>query len=126
MRNHLPNERNSITHKFQVGELEGYIIVGLYPNGDPGEVFLTIQKPGTVERGLADALAIMISLALQSGVPLVKIAEKLRGLQFEPRGLTKNPQIPLARSVADYIGQWLEKRFVQENKANLTSEEKDL
>ncbi len=111
-------ERKSVTRKLRIrqeaGDLEGYVTVGLYPDDRPGEVFLTVQQAGSMERGLCHALALMISLALQHGVPLEEIAGKLSGLQFEPRGLTGAKDIPTVTSIADYLGRWLQLRFLKE------------
>lgn len=107
----MPPERRSVTKRFSIGNLKGYLTVGLYSDGTPGEVFLTLRKPGSLERGLAHSLAIMISLLLQNGVPLSKVVSKLKGLQFDPAGVTGDPEIPMASSLADYLGRWLELRF---------------
>ena len=109
---HLPTERDSVTRKIQIGTLEGYAIVGLYSDGRPGELFLTFQGEGSMERGLSHALALMISIALQHGVPLEKIVDKLKGLSFEPAGLTGNSKIPMVSSVADYLARWLAQTFL--------------
>ena len=108
----MPPERKSVTKRFSIGNLKGYLTVGLYDDGTPGEVFLTLRKPGSLERGLAHSLAIMISMLLQNGIPLSKIISKLKGLQYDPAGMTGDPKIPLARSLADYLGRWLELRFL--------------
>ncbi|HEY8172758.1 MAG TPA: vitamin B12-dependent ribonucleotide reductase [Dehalococcoidia bacterium] len=110
-RRHLPDERRSITHKFRVGEQEGYITVGLYDEGQPGEIFVNISKEGSTIRGLMDSVAVLTSVALQYGVPLSNLVSKFRGVHFEPAGLTNNPQIPTASSLVDYIFRWLELRF---------------
>lgn len=107
----MPSERASITRKMRIGDLEGYITVGLYDDGKPGEVFLTVQQAGSVERGLSHALALVISLALQRGVLVEEIAQKLEGLRFEPSGLTGKSDIPTVSSLADYIGKWLKMKF---------------
>jgi len=107
----MPVDRRSITQKIQIGDLEGYCIVGLYPDGRPGEVFLTFHKVGTVERGLGNALAVMISLALQRGVPVIDVVNKLKGMKFEPSGPTGNQSIPMADSIVDFVARWLELRF---------------
>lgn len=112
-RRHLPDERRSITHKFRVGEQEGYVTVGLYDDGTPGEMFVTISKEGSTIRGLMDSVAVLTSVALQYGVPLEDLVRKFRGVHFEPSGLTSNPEIPIASSIVDYIFRWLEKRFLQ-------------
>jgi ribonucleoside-diphosphate reductase alpha chain len=111
-RRHLPDERQSVTHKFRVGEQEGYITVGLYEEGLPGEIFVNISKEGSTIRGLMDSVAVLTSVALQYGVPLRNLVEKFRGVHFEPNGLTSNAQIPTASSLVDYIFRWLELRFL--------------
>lgn len=108
----MPRERASVTHRFKVGGLKGYITVGLYEDGNVGEIFLTTEKQGTFERGLLHCLALMISVALQHGVPLEKVVEKLKGVNFEPSGFTKNPKIPMAASIVDYLARWLEDHFI--------------
>ena len=123
----LPRERESVTRKLLLGALEGYVIVGLYPNGQPGEVFLHFHGAGTLERGLLSSLAITISIALQHGVPLAKLVEHLLGMRFEPFGFTTNPCIPQVRSIVDYIARWLAFRFLPEEKLqelHLTQENK--
>jgi ribonucleoside-diphosphate reductase alpha chain len=107
----MPPERRSVTKRFSIGDLKGYLTVGLYDDGTPGEVFLILRKPGALERGLAHCVAIMISLLLQNGIPLSKVISKLKGLQFDPAGVTGDPEIPMAHSIADYLGRWLELRF---------------
>ncbi len=111
-RRHLPDERHSITHKFRLGEQEGYLTVGLYDDGAPGEIFVNISKEGSTIRGLMDAVAMLTSVALQYGVPLENLIAKFRGVHFEPAGFTGNPKIPSASSLVDYIFRWLEQRFV--------------
>ncbi len=113
-RRHLPDERRSITHKFRVGEQEGYVTVGLYDDGSPGEVFITISKEGSTIRGLMDSVAVLTSVALQYGVPLEDLVRKFRGVHFEPAGLTSNPAVPTASSIVDYVFRWLERRFLAE------------
>ncbi len=110
-RRHLPDERDSVTHKFRVGEQEGYVTAGLYDDGRPGEIFVNISKEGSTIRGLMDSVAVLTSVALQYGVPLENLVAKFRGVHFEPAGLTNNPQIPNASSLVDYIFRWLELRF---------------
>lgn len=112
-RRRLADERRSITHKFRVGEQEGYITVGLFEDGSPGEVFITISKEGSTIRGLMDSVAVLTSLALQYGVPLEDLVRKFRGVHFEPAGLTDNPELPQANSLVDYIFRWLEQRFLR-------------
>ena len=111
-RERLPDERRSITHKFQVGGQEGYITVGLYEDGRPGEIFIKMAKEGSTVSGLMDTVALLTSVALQYGVPLEDLTRKLRNTRFEPYGPTNNPNIPWATSVIDYIFRWLELRFV--------------
>ncbi len=111
-RRHLPDERRSITHKFRVGDQEGYVTVGLYEEGAPGEIFVNISKEGSTIRGLMDSVAMLTSVALQYGVPLENLVSKFRGVHFEPAGLTGNPQIPTASSLVDYIFRWLGLRFL--------------
>jgi ribonucleoside-diphosphate reductase alpha chain len=110
-REYLPDERRSITHKFRVGDQEGYITVGLYDDGRPGEIFVKINKEGSTVSGLTDAVAKLASIALQYGVPLEELAPKMRNTRFEPYGPTGNPQVPWATSVIDYIFHWLQVRF---------------
>ncbi len=114
VRRRLPDERKSITHKFSVAGHEGYITVGMYEDGTPGEIFLTMAKEGSVISGLMDAFATAISLALQYGVPLEKLVEKFSYTRFQPSGFTNNPQIPVATSIVDYIFRWLAMKFLQQ------------
>ena len=111
-RRRMPDERSSVTHKFRVGEQEGYVTVGLYDDGMPGEIFVNISKEGSTIRGLMDNVAVLTSMALQYGVPLQNLVDKFRGVHFEPAGLTGNPDIPSASSLVDYIFRWLELRFL--------------
>ena len=113
-RRRLPDERPAVTHKFRVGEQEGYLTVGLYDDGSPGEVFVKISKEGSTVSGLTDAIAILTSIALQYGVPLDKLAEKLERTHFEPAGPTANEDIPFATSIVDYIFNWLRLHFGDE------------
>jgi ribonucleoside-diphosphate reductase alpha chain len=108
----MPDERSSVTHKFRVGEQEGYVTVGLYDDGSPGEIFVNISKEGSTIRGLMDNVAVLTSMALQYGVPLQNLVDKFRGVHFEPAGLTGNPDLPSASSLVDYIFRWLELRFL--------------
>ncbi len=111
-RKKLPDERRALTHKFSVGGHEGYITVGLYDDGTPGEIFLTMAKEGSTISGLMDAFATAISLTLQYGVPLEALVEKFSHMRFEPTGYTKNPEIPIAKSLVDYIFRYLASRFL--------------
>jgi ribonucleoside-diphosphate reductase alpha chain len=108
----LPNERVSYTHKFKVGNHEGYITVGLYPQGMPGEIFITMAKEGSTVSGVMDCFATSVSVALQHGVPLRLLCEKFKHTRFEPSGWTGNPDINYASSMMDYIFRWLELRFL--------------
>lgn len=112
IRRKLPDERVSITHKFSIGGHEGYITVGLYDDGAPGELFITIAKEGSTISGLMDALAVTVSLALQHGVPLKFLVDKFAHVRFEPSGWTGNPKIPYAKSIVDYIFRWLGAKFL--------------
>ncbi|MCK4302712.1 MAG: vitamin B12-dependent ribonucleotide reductase [Candidatus Eisenbacteria sp.] len=110
-RQRLPEERHSLTHKFVIGDHEGYLTVGLYPDGRPGEIFLVMAKEGTVVSGLSDCFATAISMALQYGVPLKVLADKFTHTRFEPSGFTHHPDIRYAKSIADYIFRWLTLKF---------------
>ncbi|MBV9341343.1 MAG: vitamin B12-dependent ribonucleotide reductase, partial [Acidobacteria bacterium] len=112
VRHKLDDERMSITHKFNVGGHEGYITVGLYRDGSPGEIFITMAKEGSTVSGLMDSFACAISLALQHGVPLKLLCEKFAHTRFEPSGWTNNPDIGFAKSIMDYIFRWLQLRFL--------------
>ena len=112
IRHRLPAERASVTHKFSIAGHEGYITVGLYPTGQPGEIFIRMAKEGSTVSGLMDAFATSISLALQHGVPLRVLCEKFAHTRFEPSGWTGNEQIGYAKSLMDYIFRWLNLRFL--------------
>ena len=112
VRRKLPDERESITHKFSIGGHEGYITVGKYEDGAPGEIFITMAKEGSTISGLMDSFATMTSLALQHGVPLQLLVDKFTHTRFEPSGFTKNPEIPMAKSIMDYIFKWLAIKFL--------------
>ena len=107
VRRKLPDERHSITHKFSIGGHEGYITVGLYEDGTPGEVFITMAKEGSTISGLMDSFATAISYGLQYGVPLKFFVDKFSHVRFEPSGWTGNPQVPYAKSIMDYIFRWM-------------------
>ena len=111
-RRRLPDERRSITHKFSIGGHEGYMTVGMYDDGAPGELFITMAKEGSVVSGLMDSFATAISMALQYGVPLRVLCEKFSHTRFEPSGFTGNPDIPIAKSITDYIFRWLALKFL--------------
>ncbi len=112
VRHRLPNERHSLTHKFGIAGHEGYITVGLYKDGTPGELFIRMAKEGSTVSGLMDSFATAVSLALQHGVPIKLLCDKFSHTRFEPSGFTGNPEIPIAKSIMDYIFRWLELRFV--------------
>ena len=111
-RRKLPDERHAITHKFSIAGHEGYITVGMYEDGKPGEIFLVMAKEGSTISGLMDAFATSISMALQYGVPLEALVEKFSHVRFEPSGFTKNQEIPYAKSITDYIFRWLASKFL--------------
>jgi ribonucleoside-diphosphate reductase alpha chain len=114
-RRRMDVERESVIHKFNIGQHEGYIIAGMYPDGSLGEVFLNgIGKEGSTIKGLMDAWAISLSIGLQYGVPLKTFADKFTNMKFDPEGDTENPEIPLAKSMPDYIMKWLMKKFGEE------------
>ncbi|HWO99002.1 MAG TPA: hypothetical protein VNL74_00005, partial [Methylococcus sp.] len=112
LRRRLPDERASITHKFNVGGHEGYLTIGLYEDGTPGEIFLRMAKEGSTISGLMDSFAIAISLALQYGVPLKDLVNKFSHLRFEPAGFTTNRDIPMAKSLVDYIFRYMASKFL--------------
>lgn len=118
-RHRLPAERASLTHKFKVGAHEGYITAGLYPDGLPGEIFITMAKEGSTVSGVMDCFATAISVALQHGVPLKLLCEKFKHTRFEPSGWTGNPDINYASSMMDYIFRWLELRFINGQQGEL-------
>ena len=119
MRHRLPAERASVTHKFVIAGHEGYITVGLYPNGSPGEIFLRMTKEGSAVSGLLDSFATAVSLALQHGVPVRVLAEQFAETRFEPSGATANDQIPYALSIMDYLFRWIELRFLSGHQMDL-------
>lgn len=112
VRRRLPPERKAITHKFSIAGHEGYITVGMYEDGTPGEIFIVMAKEGSTISGLMDSFATAISLALQYGVPLQVLVDKFTHTRFEPSGFTSNPQIPIAKSIMDYIFRWLALKFL--------------
>ena len=111
-RERLPQTRRSLTHKFDIQGHEGYVTVGFYPDGRPGEVFITMAKEGSTIGGLMDVVGTSISIGLQYGVPLEVFVNKFAHSRFEPAGFTKNPDIPIAKSVTDYIFRWLGMEFI--------------
>ncbi len=112
VRRKLPDERQAITHKFDIQGHEGYITVGLFEDGQPGEIFLVMAKEGSTISGFADAFAQAISYALQYGVPLQALVDKFSHVRFEPSGMTRNPEIRFAKSIVDYIFRWLASKFL--------------
>ncbi len=121
LRRKLPDERHSITHKFSIAGHEGYITVGMYEDGTPGEIFLTMSKEGSTISGLMDSFATAISLALQYGVPIQTLVDKFAHARFEPAGYTNNPNIRIAKSITDYIFRWLGSKFVAREPENVPS-----
>jgi ribonucleoside-diphosphate reductase alpha chain len=111
VRHKLADERHSITHKFSIGGHEGYITVGLYADGTPGEIFVRMAKEGSVIAGLMDSFATAVSLSLQHGVPMQILVDKFKGTRFEPSGFTGNQEVPIATSIMDYLFRWLAIRF---------------
>jgi ribonucleoside-diphosphate reductase alpha chain len=112
VRRKLPDERQAITHKFDIQGHEGYITVGLFEDGQPGEIFLVMAKEGSTISGFADAIAQAIYYALQYGVPLQALVDKFSHVRFEPSGMTRNPEIRFAKSIVDYIFRWLASKFL--------------
>ncbi|MEX0742286.1 MAG: hypothetical protein WD079_05765, partial [Phycisphaeraceae bacterium] len=112
MRKRLPNTRRSLTHKFSVAGHEGYLTVGLYDDGSPGELFITMAKEGSTIGGLMDSLGTAISVALQYGVPIESLVTKFSHQRFEPAGMTGNREIPFAKSLVDYIFRWMGMEFI--------------
>jgi ribonucleoside-diphosphate reductase alpha chain len=119
VRHRLPAERASVTHKFALSGHEGYITVGLYPNGQPGEIFIRMAKEGSTVSGLMDSFATAVSLALQHGVPLRVLCEKFAHTRFEPSGWTGNAEIGYAKSIMDYIFRWIQMRFLSGTQLDL-------
>lgn len=114
----LPKTRRSLTHKFTIytkeGPVEGYVTVSIYDDGMPGEMFLTLAKTGEEIRGMARCWAICFSLCLQYGVPLDKLVRRFKFFRFGTNGTTKNSDIPIAHSIADYVCRWLERTFLED------------
>ncbi len=106
-RESLPGTRHSVTHKFCIGGHEGYLTIGLFPDGRPGEVFIKMSKEGSTLSGLIQGFCRAFSLALQHGLPVAEAADRFRGMRFEPMGPTGNPEIPEATSILDYLARYL-------------------
>jgi ribonucleoside-diphosphate reductase alpha chain len=123
-RKRLPDVRQAITHKFSIAGHEGYITVGLYADGQPGEVFLRMAKEGSTISGLIDATSLLTSMALQHGVPLKTLVDKLSHTRFEPSGFTQNPDVPFAKSIMDYVFRWLGLTFLRGEDAEEDDQEK--
>ena len=120
-RHRLPDSRAAVTHKFRIGEHEGYVTVGEYADGSPGEVFVHISKEGSTVSGLVDAVGAMTSVALQSGVPLDTLVRKYSHSRFEPSGWTGNPEIPHASSILDYVFRWMGMRYLHGDPTDVTA-----
>ena len=112
IRRHLPDERRALTHHFSIAGQEGYLTVGVYEDGLPGEIFITMAKQGSSISGLMDSFATAVSLALQYGVPLEVLCGKFTHTRFEPNGWSGNPKIGYAKSIVDYVFRWLELKFI--------------
>jgi ribonucleoside-diphosphate reductase alpha chain len=113
MRRRLPDTRRSLTHKFNVAGHEGYLTVGLYEDGKPGELFITMAKEGSTIGGVMDSLGTAVSVALQYGVPIESLVKKFTHQRFEPAGMTTNRDIPFAKSLVDYIFRWMGMEFIE-------------
>lgn len=111
VRQTLPSTRESVTHKFSVARHEGYLTVGLYPDGRPGEIFLKMAKEGSTLSGMCQAFCLAFSLAMQYGLSVEEACKRFRGMRFEPMGATSNPDIPEASSIIDYIARYLERAY---------------
>jgi ribonucleoside-diphosphate reductase alpha chain len=116
-RRKLPEERMAIAHKFSIAGHEGYIHVGMYEDGTPGEIFIKMSKEGSTLSGVMDALALSLSMNLQYGVPLEILCDKLSHSRFEPMGMTQNREIPMVKSIIDYLARWLALKFLTKEKA---------
>jgi ribonucleoside-diphosphate reductase alpha chain len=121
-RRRLPDERKSITHKFSVAGHDGYLTVGMYEDGAPGEIFIVMAKAGSTLSGVMDSFATAVSLGLQHGVPLELFVSKFAHVRFEPHGFTKNSDIPIAKSIIDYIFRWLGIKFLGHHPASASHE----
>ena len=111
-RHRLPDERAGITHHFSIAGHEGYLTVGLYPNGQPGEIFIRMAKEGSTIAGLMECFGTVVSVSLQHGVPLKVLCDKLSHTRFEPSGWTGNEEMGYAKSIMDYLFRWMELRFL--------------
>ena len=111
-RHRLPDERVGLTHHFSIAGHEGYLTVGLYPNGQPGEIFIRMAKEGSTIAGLMECFGTVVSVSLQHGVPLKVLCDKLSHTRFEPSGWTGNEELGYAKSIMDYLFRWMELRFL--------------
>ena len=118
-RHRLQNERSAITHHFAFGGHEGYLTVGFYPNGQPGEIFIRMAKAGSTIAGLMECFGTVVSVSLQHGVPLKALCEKLSHTRFEPSGFTGSAEIGYAKSIMDYLFRWMELRFLSGKQLSL-------
>ena len=107
----LPVTRESLTHKFSIGNHEGYLTIGLYPDGQPGEIFIKMSKEGSTMNGMCQAFCRAFSLAIQHGLTTQDAIGRFKGMRFEPMGYTSNPDIPEAHSVIDYVARYIEIQF---------------
>src|SRR5271165_6093247 len=119
VRRRLPDERQALTHHFSIAGQEGYLTVGVYEDGLPGEIFITMAKQGSTISGLMDSFATAVSLALQYGVPLDVMCSKFTHVRFEPSGWSGNPKIGYAKSIVDYVFRWLERKFITGDQGEL-------
>ena len=126
VRRRLPDERTAITHKFSIAGHEGYLTVGLFEDGQPGEIFLRMSKEGSTVSGMMDAFATAVSVSLQYGVPLESLIRKFSHMRFEPAGFTGNKDVPMAKSITDYIFRWLAVKFLPEDSQSEIVEERDM
>jgi len=115
MRQQLPPVRDSVTHKFTIMGHEGYLTIGLFEDGQPGEIFIKMAKEGSTLSGLVQGFCRAFSIALQYGLPLEEAVRRFKGMRFEPMGQTSNPDIPEATSIIDYVARYLEFRFVDQD-----------
>lgn len=123
-RRHLPDERQAVTHKFSIAGHEGYLTVGLFEDGTPGELFVRMAKEGSAISGLMDSFATAVSIMLQYGVPLEVLCNKFTNSRFEPSGFTSNPEVPIAKSIMDYIFRWFGIKFLGQTPVNAAGEPK--
>ncbi len=107
----LPSTRDSLTHKFSVGRHEGYLTIGLYPDGRPGEIFIKMAKEGSFTSGMCQAFCRAFSIALQYGLTIEDAVVRFKDMRFDPMGATSNPDIPEASSIVDYVARYLEREF---------------